>query len=122
MIAELLEKFEDLFQPASDEELEKRKSTYVVLLYQVRGRGLAHEFSKQVEIECKAFRNAGLRYKGIKDMGIKKMGLDIEKVNIVRNLGMIGYRIRISKDEKIYSNNGMLLSGNFVVLHKRKYK
>lgn len=105
MITELLEKFEDLFTPHSEEEVEKRVPWWQVNFYYW---GDARRLAKSVEV--KGPMEMYDSYAAIADEAVYKIGLER---NIVQYCSIRGYTVEIRKSDGIEGYDGELMDGEY---------
>lgn len=114
MFTELLEKFEELFQPHTPEEVEKRYETYKVFFHPDLISQKMGEYTKTVEVRAPS-RSAAVT------LGIEKAGLDFSKEGYLISWPPRGYTaIYIPEEDRVKDDNGNVMRGRYAVIAVEK--
>ena len=116
MIAELLEKFEDIFQPLPPEEVEKRGHKFRVSFYDIVDNKIKEV--KEVDVSVSEFDDISIYRKALRKLGIEDAKHRIHRTpSIGVRLGRGGFHnnwfVNIKLSDNIVDNDGNTMDGDY---------
>lgn len=112
MIAELLEKFEDIFTPHTPEEVEKRLPIWDVGIYR-HGGGYSYSAVELIRVKyIEVHSQPGSFIKAVR-IALKKLGLSEGELEYVKLWEQ--WAITIYPSDDVKGDDGTLLTGKYVI-------